>query len=385
MHVHQHTLLQSQGGTARVARDLQMYLTGQGIPTIASFELQDSAAVGLQIPPEQIANQVDDAKAQGILHLHSTADWSVCLEFCRERATALAITLHDCRLLTGGCPFPLSCQQWVIGCSESCPQHFSKTAEHWEKIRVLLDNLKPILMAPSGWLAGMVRTLHPQARVRVIPNGIAAAGAERSSKIECKKKLGIQVNSKLVLFIAHGGKQAMYKGGHLWTRIWKQIKTREPQAVALAIGGEKTTRNGDFWELPYLVQQDLVRFMDAADVLVYPSLADNHPLVVLEAMSRGLPCVAFASGGIPEQIIHEQTGLLSPSGDIEHLADSAVRILQEPAWGQHLAKLAFHRYHRFFTVERMGRTYIDAYRQLLQATPRPEGIEDKQARKRTRT
>ena len=179
-----------------------------------------------------------------------------------------------------------------------------------------------------------------------------------------KRELGIDVAGKVVLFVAHGGKQARYKGGHLWDRIWKHIKKGEPRAVALAVGGDALRRSEDFLELPYLDQEHLSRCMNAADVLVYPSLADNHPLIILEAMSRGLPCAAFASGGIPEQIIHEHSGLLAPSGDVNRLAASALNILRNPRLGNQLAKTAQDRFIRLFQMEHMGHRHLRLYADL---------------------
>lgn len=349
-----------------MAQSLLGLLPCLGITASHSHELQDSHVPGITLSPEQVADQaVPDADA--ITHLHASRDWPACLRAFSRRKNVPLITLHDCRLLTGGCVYPLSCRQWETRCTGACPQNLQGTESHWKNIHALLDELDPNLVAPSAWLARMVRTLHPHARVRIIPNGIARTGPDPLPKNEVKQSLGIQQASKVVLFVAHGGKRAMYKGGHLWADIWAQIKSCESRAVALAVGGEGVARNGDFLELPYLNQENLIRCMDAADVLVYPSLADNHPLLVLEAMSRSLPCVAFAAGGIPEQIINDRTGLLAPPGNVERLVALALRILQQPRLGKYLASQALERYQTFFRLERMGKEYLDVYRQMQTA------------------
>lgn len=363
MHVHHHTLLQSQGGTARVAQSLLGLLPGLGITAGHSYELQDSGTPGIKLSPEQVASQATP-DADAIIHLHASRDWPACLRAFSRRKNVPLITLHDCRLLTGGCASPLSCRQWETGCAGACPQNLQGTGSHWKNVHTLLDELHPSLVAPSAWLARMVRALHPNARVRIIPNGIVRTGPDPLPKNEVKQSLGIHPASKVVLFVAHGGKRAMYKGGHLWADIWARMKSCESRAVALAVGGESIARNGDFLELPCLNQENLIRCMDAADVLVYPSLADNHPLLVLEAMSRSLPCAAFAAGGIPEQIVNGRTGLLAPPGNVECLAALALRILWQPRFGKYLASQALKRYQALFRLERMGKAYLDVYRQM---------------------
>ena len=52
-----------------------------------------------------------------------------------------------------------------------------------------------------------------------------------------------------------------------------------------------------------------------------PSLEDNLPNTIMEAMACGVPCVSFAVGGIPEMIDHMENGFLAPPRDAEKLAE----------------------------------------------------------------
>ena len=58
---------------------------------------------------------------------------------------------------------------------------------------------------------------------------------------------------------------------------------------------------------------DVPAIMSALDVCVVASLKENFPQVVLEAMAAGVPVVATAVGGIPECVVHGETGLLVPT------------------------------------------------------------------------
>lgn len=67
-------------------------------------------------------------------------------------------------------------------------------------------------------------------------------------------------------------------------------------------------------------------FMQRADLFILPSLWDNAPCVLIEAMACGLPILATQVGGIPE-IVDEAVGRLAPPDDSAALADALARML----------------------------------------------------------
>ena len=79
---------------------------------------------------------------------------------------------------------------------------------------------------------------------------------------------------------------------------------------------------------------------ERADIFVLPSLAEGIPVVLMEAMSSGVPCISTPVNGIPELIQHERTGLLATPGDVDSLADQLRRLIQQPALRQSLAQAA---------------------------------------------
>lgn len=85
---------------------------------------------------------------------------------------------------------------------------------------------------------------------------------------------------------------------------------------------------------PYTIfagqRSDIPAIMRSANVFCLPTELDPCPLVFLEAMAEGLPVVACYSGGVPEMVLHNQTGLLSYPGDIQALATNLQRILSNP-------------------------------------------------------
>jgi len=65
-------------------------------------------------------------------------------------------------------------------------------------------------------------------------------------------------------------------------------------------------------------------------VFCLPSYSEGLPLVVLEAMGRGVPVVATAVSGTPEAVEHERSGLLVPRDDVAELTNALRRLLDDP-------------------------------------------------------
>lgn len=78
-----------------------------------------------------------------------------------------------------------------------------------------------------------------------------------------------------------------------------------------------------------------------ADIFVLPSLAEGIPVVLMEAMSSGVPCVSTPVNGIPELIEHDQTGLLATPGDVDSLTHQLRRLILQPALRCALAEAAY--------------------------------------------
>ncbi|MGO4374731.1 N-acetyl-alpha-D-glucosaminyl L-malate synthase BshA, partial [Paenibacillus sp. MCAF20] len=76
-------------------------------------------------------------------------------------------------------------------------------------------------------------------------------------------------------------------------------------------------------------QEDVAQVISLADVLLLPSEKESFGLVALEAMACGVPTIGSNAGGIPELVTHGETGFLSPIGDVESMAENAIRLLQD--------------------------------------------------------
>lgn len=106
---------------------------------------------------------------------------------------------------------------------------------------------------------------------------------------------------------------------------------------------------------------DPAPLLGTVDALVLPSLAENLPLSVLQAMSAGAPCVVTRVGGVPEMVTDNVDGLLVPPGDADALAGALQRLRDDPGLRERLGRQArctvLHRFTLTGSVDQLLEVY----------------------------
>jgi glycosyltransferase involved in cell wall biosynthesis len=102
-------------------------------------------------------------------------------------------------------------------------------------------------------------------------------------------------------------------------------------------------------------------FVSASRLLVQPSLTEGMPNADLEAMAAGRPVVASRVGGLPELVVHEETGLLVAPGDSDALAAAIDRMLSDPAAAVRLGAAGAARARALFSIDSVRRAIEDVY------------------------
>jgi glycosyltransferase involved in cell wall biosynthesis len=82
-------------------------------------------------------------------------------------------------------------------------------------------------------------------------------------------------------------------------------------------------------------------------------------------MAAGKPVVATDGGGVPEIVVHNETGLLVPMGDASAMADAICQILEAPTLAKKMGELGRRRVCEHFTVERSAAKAQGLYDRLL--------------------
>ena len=103
----------------------------------------------------------------------------------------------------------------------------------------------------------------------------------------------------------------------------------------------------------------------AADVFALPSLQDNLPNVMLEAMSCGVPVVGFACGGIAETVRDGDNGLTVPVGDPAALAAALRTVLEDTAFRDRAGAAARETILDGYTLRHQAERHLALYKGLL--------------------
>jgi glycosyltransferase involved in cell wall biosynthesis len=114
------------------------------------------------------------------------------------------------------------------------------------------------------------------------------------------------------------------------------------------------------------VRLDVPAIYADLDVAVHPSLSENCGGAV-ESLAAACPTVATSVGGLPDVVIHGETGWLVPPADPGRLAAAIVEVLDNPAEARRRARNGQELVGRLFAVERTAREVADIYERVLGA------------------
>jgi glycosyltransferase involved in cell wall biosynthesis len=108
----------------------------------------------------------------------------------------------------------------------------------------------------------------------------------------------------------------------------------------------------------------VIEQLDAADLFVLPSFTEGLPRSLIEAMARGLPCLASNVGGIPELLASED---LMPPGDVATLAAKIESVIRN---SDRLQKMAYQNIQtaREYRADELNRRRVDFYKRLKEVT-----------------
>lgn len=298
----------------------------------------DTAAWGADI------TKLPEFKEADIVHLNWINQGMVSLPIIRKilkSGKPVVWTLHDMWPFTGICHHAESCTGWLTGCGD-CPQlchpaDDDLSSKVFRNKAVAYSEGSLHIVACSQWLADLARRspLFKEYGVSCIQNAIDTQFYHPGNKLEARKALGLPEEKQLLLFVAYKATDRK-KGIDYLIEATNIISEQHPEWSSLLgvipVGLEAESLKDAFaceaYPQDYVTDPARMRLLyQAADLLVMPTLMDNLPNTIVEAMSCALPCVGFNIGGLPQMIQDGINGRLARYRDAEHFAQLTLETL----------------------------------------------------------
>ena len=269
-------------------------------------------------------SKLPEVKEADIIHLHWINQGGLSLKnIVQLQALGKPIvwTMHDMWPFTGICHHANDCEQYQSTC-HTCPNGADCLARGtFDAKRKIWHDIS--FVGCSQWISSLAKqsALTTSSQVLSIPNPLDTNIFSPIPKEKARKKLGLSLDKKYVLFGAVNS-TAVGKGFQYLLEADKNIQGNVHYLVVGKNGAKVIEQLGHAGiDLGYISDEHQKALIySAADVFVTPSLAENLPNMIMEAMACGTPCVGFEIGGIPEMIDHKKNGYVAKYKDAEDLA-----------------------------------------------------------------
>jgi len=316
-----------------------------------------------------------------VIHLHWVNQGMLSLKNIRkilESGKPVVWTMHDIWPATAICHLTLDCRHFENQCQQCrlLPGGGSVNdlaAQVWQRKQRMLSGRHIHFVACSQWLAEEARhsALLQGQIVTSIPNPIDTHFYRPHDKQEARQLLGLPAEGPVVLFASQRVTN-QYKGMNYLIAACQQLAAQHPKLRATMtvaiLGGHAEEIVG---QMPFRThalgyvndEQRIVAVYNAADVFVLPSLSENLPNTIMEAMACGVPSVAFRVGGIPEEIDHRQNGYVANYQDSDDLAQGIWWTLFE-ADQESLRKACLQKVSHCYSQQSVANRYFELYEGL---------------------
>ena len=311
--------------------------------------------------------------APDLIHLHNIHGGYFQTNLLPRLAEIAPIvwTFHDMFPITGHCAYSFECEKWKTGCG-NCERldiypsiKKDRTNALWNYKSKVYNSADFTIVTPSLWLKKCVEESFLKNNVvRLIYNGIDLETFKKTDKAEARNELGLPQDKKIVLFSANGGVKNPFKGGDFVFEAFEKLKNRK-DILFLNIGGKNEEKSENWLDFGYVKDpQTMAKLYSAADIYLFPTLADNCPLTAIESLACGLPVVTFETGGVPEIIENNKTGLVVEYKNGEMLTSALEKLLDDDDLRQKMSENALE-VSKKFAKEKMVQEYFELYKELL--------------------
>jgi len=321
-------------------------------------------------------------KEADVIHLHWINQGMLSLKGIRRilrSGKPVVWTMHDIWPATAICHYARGCQAYTSRC-HYCTLLPGKGGDNdlssvvWKRKERMLSEGNLSFVTCSRWLEGEAKrsALLRGHFITNIPNAIDTHIYAPKDKAEARRCLGLPEEGRYILFVSQRVTDVRKGVSYLIEAVSQLVEQRKEQLIdtrILILGSHAEEVAGQL-SLPadllgYVGDNEtIVNAYNAADVFVTPSLEDNLPNTIMEAMACGVPCVGFRVGGIPEMIEHQKTGYVAEIRNSADLAKGIGWVLCD-ADSKVLSAQSVRKVMRDYSQTSVAMQYTEVYQQAL--------------------
>lgn len=298
-----------------------------------------------------------------LINVHSFygyyVDMKQIMEYANKNRIPVVLTLHSCWDFTGHCCYfsMNSCESWKSGCAKcrffrtSYPKSliYDSTRKNYSLKQEMYSLTDTHVVSPSVWMCNLAKeSLLKHSSFYVIKNGLDLSVYKKNNVVKFKKPTVLCVAN--VWDKRKGLEDVIELSNYLGSDVdvvvvglsKKQIREL-PKSI---LGIEKTS-----------CREELVDLYNKATIFFNPTYEDNYPTVNIEAQACGLPVVTYNSGGAPETIISENSGIAVFPKDYKSVKNYLYEVVKKTKEFE-INNLAL-------SDERMAKDYLELFKKII--------------------
>lgn len=325
--------------------------------------------------------RLEEFRKADIIHLHWINQGFISLkEIGRivRSGKPLVWTMHDMWAFTGICHYTRTCEHYKKECG-NCPQLYGGGSDKdlsrsvFKKKLSLFNDTHIAFVGCSDWLATCARDSRLLAGKNIysIPNPIDTKLYRPTDKVLARKALGLPQDKLLLLFAAFRITNKIKGLDYLCKAIQLLLKEKPElydNISLVAVGKDSDALSAmlpiKVHSLGYIgSEHKMTEVYNACNVFLIPTLQDNLPNTIMEAMACGVPCVGFNVGGVPQMIDHLRNGYVAAYKDSKDFARGISLLLGTTDYAS-FASNARSKVMAAFSESFVANQYIKLYRQL---------------------
>ncbi len=316
-----------------------------------------------------------------VIHLHWINQGMLSLNDIKQISASgkpIVWTMHDMWPCTGICHHARECTNYQTEC-HNCPFLYNNGGKKdlsykiFKKKEATYKNANITFVACSQWLHSLAEKSALLSRHRIIdiPNPININLFKPRDKKEAREKCNLPQNKKLLLFgsvkITDKRKGIDYLVDSCRILVEKYPEMKD--SIGVVVFGNESSQLKELIPFPVYSldfvndEKAMVNIYNSVDLYVTPSLEENLPNTIMEAMACGVPCVGFNIGGIPEMIDHLHNGYVAEYKSAADFANGIHWTLTDSEYPS-LSEEAARKVVTHYSEGIISKKYIDVYNNI---------------------